>query len=392
MRRRSRLSILVSFFLMLGSVAPYSAGSRELKFDETAVVASSNAPSVDGVDERKGNGFVRVISAPFRALGRLFGGGKKKSANESAKKKEVAARAEVSEVSAAGAPPASAVVERRLDEKPEKEKERERKKEQTRETRATGARTHESAAVAAPVDVPRQSGGTRVVRPAEAGALPVQPKWIPVIEGIPKDPLSQGRALLVHGYPNEAVSELSIAAVTGPDLVEANNLLGLAYDRLGMHLQASESYERALSVAPDDPQILNNLGQSLYLAGNNLAALKRLRQAERRAPRAPSVMANIALVQVRLGKYDDAFKSLARAVGEYDARLKTAEMLEQANRPDDAIKHYVAALKLQPNSPALLERLAALYDRTNRQREAEATRRTMSNPPNKQKTATGGGG
>ena len=61
---------------------------------------------------------------------------------------------------------------------------------------------------------------------------------MPVIEGVAPDHLSQGRALLQHGYLNEAIAELSVASTIGPDLIEANNLLGLAYDKRGWHRQA----------------------------------------------------------------------------------------------------------------------------------------------------------
>ena len=47
---------------------------------------------------------------------------------------------------------------------------------------------------------------------------------------MPSDPVSQGRALLQHGYVQEAIAELQTAASTGlpEQLAEANNLLGLA--------------------------------------------------------------------------------------------------------------------------------------------------------------------
>ena len=46
--------------------------------------------------------------------------------------------------------------------------------------------------------------------------------------------VAQGRALLEHGYVQEAVAELTVAATqVGPGLVEANNLLGIAYVQAG---------------------------------------------------------------------------------------------------------------------------------------------------------------
>lgn len=400
-RRNGYLSILVAVFLSVGTIAPCVVESRALN-SETVIVRNLHA-TADGAEQTskpKGNGFVRAISAPFRALGRLFGGGKKKKNAEKAKKQEPKIETTVKSEAAQTPGAAGATIEARAAEQPKKaERPKKESKKKTESAQATAVVVAPSQPVApAQMDAPapaRQSESVRMVRPAEgqaAQSIPkTPPKWIPVIEGIGRDPLTQGRALLQHGYLSEAIAELSIAATVGPDLVEANNLLGLAYDRTGAHDLAIEAYERALSASPDNPQVLNNLGYSLFLADRYADALKRLKQAERLSPGAPFIIQNIALTQARMGKYDDAFKSFKRAFGEYDARLKTAELLEQANRLDDAIKHYNAALKLQPNSPTLLERLAQLYDRTGRTREAEATRRTLSQP-NKQKTATGGGG
>ena len=257
----------------------------------------------------------------------------------------------------------------------------------------------------ASVDVlPNEEGlvAAAPVRPAPsqalkpAGVLADAPKalqpsvWTPVIEGVPRDALSQGRALLQHGYVNEAIAELSIAATVGPDLVGANNLLGIAYDHTGNHRQAQEYYERALSVAPFNPEALYNLGHSLYLSGQFDKAIQRLKTAARVSPNDPRIPYSTALVEVRLGKYEEAFRHLALISDPYTARLNLGMMLEDSNLPKAAIKQYEVALKMRPTAPFVLERLAALYDRTGRRNEAEAIRRQTPKPATK--TTTGGGG
>ncbi len=390
-RRRSCLSFCIALFLTVGAVAPCAVESRGLLANDTMVVRTIDAATTDGAQQSsrpKGNGFVRALTAPFRALGRLFGGGKKR-ATEEAKRRDSSPSSTTSKDQVALPIEHQGIKETTSEEA----KKRDRKQQKT--AAAAEPSTGAALVLAPEPKAAPQTESARIVRPSEGQAveqLPKAAKWIPVIDGISKDPLSQGRALLQHGYINEAVSELSIASTVGPDLVEANNLLGLAYDRLGMRNLALEAYERALSAAPDNAQVLNNLGYSLSLAGRHADALKRLKQAERRAPGSPQVLQNIALVQARMGKFDDAYKSLTRAFGEYEARIKTAALLEQANRIDEAIKHYTSALKMQPDSQTLLERLAELYERTGRTREAQEARRALGTPRNKQKTATGGGG
>jgi Flp pilus assembly protein TadD len=237
--------------------------------------------------------------------------------------------------------------------------------------------------------------GVRIVRPAagESAEAPRTKLFIPMIVGVPSDPVSQGRALLQHGYVQEAIAELQVAATAvGPQLAEANNLLGLAYDRLGWHRQAAEAYARALTLSRKDYVILANLGNSLYLAGDYTGALKRLNQAAMIAPNEPVIQNNLGVVNARLGRHGDAYKHFARASNEYEAHVKLAGILEDQQRDRDAVKHYEAALRLQPGASAVLERLVPLYERTGARDKADTARRALSQPKNPQKTATGGGG
>jgi hypothetical protein len=352
--------------------------------------------------KRKGNGFVRAITAPFRALARLFGGGKKSATNEEAKRRD--ARPTQTSTATGEAPktaeapnvdPTLAAAEPQpTSSEPQP----------TVSSSTTGA-----APIAAPTPAPLLTGaktvvpstgpertpeGARVVRPREGASAVEPPKmWIPVIEGISKDPLTQGRALLEHGYVQEAIAELSVAATqVGPGLVEANNLLGLAYDRTGAHKQAAEAYKRALTVAPKEPVVLANYGYSLYLADDYVGALKRLRQAAKLAPGIPVIYNNLGIVNARVGKYEEAYKYFAIATNEYDAHLKLASILEDHRRDREAVKHYEAALLMQPGASAVLERLVALYERTGERAKAEAARQLLGQPKSPQKTTTGGGG
>jgi Flp pilus assembly protein TadD len=375
--------------------------------------------AADAADEaarpkRKGNAFTRALGAPFRALARLFGGGGK-SKSETAKKpapaQETAAAAtqsiknpETAQAAAQGeatrgggdAAPVSLSQDAAAAKAAPVEAPRvEPITKTTARAREAAEATRETAGVAQPGGA-RATESVRIVRP-DAGEVvrDLQPKmWIPLIVGVPSDPVSQGRALLQHGHVQEAIAELQTAATTGlpEQLAEANNLLGLAYDRLGWHRQAAEAYERALAASPKDYVALTNLGYSLYLADDYEGALKRLRQAAKLAPSVPTISNNLGVVNARLGRYGDAYKNFARASNDYDAHLKLAGILEDQRRDKEALKHYEAALRLQPGASAVLERLVALYERTGARDKADTARRTLGQPKNPQKTATGGGG
>jgi tetratricopeptide (TPR) repeat protein len=378
--RRKIISVVAAVVLTLGTLTPRPAlASRPTPLTVNAV---SVAQASDGAQppSRKGNKLGRALSAPFRALAKLFGGGDGRKKQEQEARRRDARTAPEAQAAPADETRAAAAVKTLPP---------------VLEPASIAAEPARASASPARPDA-AASEGTRIIRPSEAAAAaPASPVtkaiFIPRIEGVPPDHLSQGRALLQHGYLNEAIAELSIAASVGSGLVEANNLLGLAYDRIGWHVEAAKAYERALTVAPKDPVVLANLGNSLYLADDYRAALKRLKQSIKLSPGTAVVHNNIGIVEARLGKYDNAFKSFARASNTFDAHLKLAGILEIEKRERDAARHYEAALRLQPGTAAILERLVALYERTGRAREAEEARRTLGQPANPQKTATGGG-
>lgn len=405
MRKVRLTSFLVAVVFMVGLAVPLTARSAS---SADALFASSlftHAPDASrqqtGNGEtstanarqparKSGNSLGRALGAPFRALARLFGGGKKKPVGEqAARKRETEERETARQTSRQDAAPvvspAAQDASKAQTQKTESERVEEREKKNTSARKHNATTSREDVKTTSPVEV---YGSARRLGETASTIMPRPPVWTPTIDGVPRDPLSQGRALLRHGYVNEAIAELSIAATIGPELIEANTLLGIAHDHVGMHRQAHEYYERALSATPYNAELLYNFGHSLYLVGDFNGAMKRLKTAARLSPNDPRIPYSTGLVYVRLGRYDDAFKALARGGGDFAARIKMASLLEDANRPKDAIKQYEAALRLQPTAPIALERLAELYQRTGRRNEAEAVRRNTPKPATK--PVTGG--
>ena len=312
MRRRTIIAIVIAATLCFGVTSFWSADTY-LRDGETDanIVSDSGAKTGQNVEKKKdGNKVVKVLTAPFRAFRRLFGGGKDEGKLE------------------------------RLSEKD--------------------------------VENFKSTGMTRV----EDSRTPKEAK--PSASGNAREHLSQGRMYLSSGRINEAISELSLAASLDPRLNEAHSLLGLAYDRKGLHDRAKDSYDRAVKADPEDAQTLNNLGFSLYQHGNCRAAVDKLKRAAKLAPTDQRILNNLALAQIRLGKYDDAYKSFARAGGELTGRLNTAAMLERLGRDEEAIKHYEAARRAQPTSTVALRRLADLYRRTGHNSEAQAAQSALA--------------
>jgi Tfp pilus assembly protein PilF len=312
MRRRTIIAIAIAITLCFGVTAFWSADTTQRDGETDAnIVSDAGAETGQSVEKKKdGNRVVKVLTAPFRAFRRLFGGGKDEGKLQHLSEKDV------------------------------------EKFESTGMARVDDSRTPKEVA--------------------------------PGASGTAREHLAQGRAFLSMGRVNEAIGELSLAASLDPRLGEAHSLLGLAYDRKGMHDRAKEAYDRAVKNDPEDAQTLNNLGFSLYQNGNYRAAVDKLKRAARLAPADSRILNNLALAQVRLGKTDDAYKNFARAGGELTGRLNTAAMLERLGREDEAIKQYEAARRAQPNSVTALRRLADLYRRSGRSNEAQAVQTALT--------------
>ena len=199
----------------------------------------------------------------------------------------------------------------------------------------------------------------------------------PAEGGGARDYLERGRALLEEGRLNDAIDQLSRATSLDPKLSQAHSLLAVAYDRKGLHDRAEDSYKRAINVNDDDPQALYNLGYSLYVGGNYRAAVDKLKKAAKLAPTDARILNNLALAQVRLGKYDDAYKNFARAGGEFNGHSNLAALLVRMGREDRAVEHLEAARRIQPDSQNVLRQLAEIYERSGRKEKADEARTAL---------------
>ena len=333
MRKRVCITLaLVAALTFGGAQVLYVADARGFEPDKSVAVA----------EKKKGGGFASAFGAPFRALGRLFRG-KKEKKEQAAERKDGQ-----KEGSGEGGRP------RRMTEK--------------------DAADFQSATT------------MRVSYKETAPAVPAAPA-----AASPQALVTEARALLARDEFGEAISLLSGAASAAPDLAEAHHLLGYAYDRKGLRQLSRDAYRRALKLAPNDPQLLNDYGYTLYLRGEHKEAKELLKRAAKRAPGDERVWNNLAVVQVKLNQYDDAFKSFARAGGEFKGHMNVGNALERAGRDEDALKHYESARRLNPASRAALQQLADVYQRLGRAAEAAAARQALGAPKQEKPKSENGG-
>src|SRR6185503_4295088 len=78
MTKRRLIAVLIAFILTVSATAMWSAATIEREGDPDAIVledSGSEAGNADQPKKKGGNKVVKVLAAPFKAFGRLFGGG-----------------------------------------------------------------------------------------------------------------------------------------------------------------------------------------------------------------------------------------------------------------------------------------------------------------------------
>jgi len=280
---------------------------------ETASQAAQKAES------KSGNKFVSVLKAPFKAIGRLFGAGKDDKKLQRLSRKDV------------------------------------EKFEAVAMTKVIDARNANDAASAK-----EPEANVTMADPAAASA---------------QENLDRGRALLNGGNVNDAIAMLSNAVSRNPNLAEAYNLLGVAYEAKGMRDRAFESLQKAVKRDQDNAEYLNNLGYLYFKNGDYDKAAKHLKRAVKFAPQVQRYWNNLGLSQAQRANFDEAYECFARAVGEFEGHMNVANRSQAMGYDKQAIKHLEQARVLRPATAEVLFRLAFLYKRAgNEELAAEADR------------------
>ena len=309
MVKRSLLVFALTLVLVTSAVPVRHVHGVLMTPDEVAML---DATSRDDDGQSKGdNTFVRVLKAPIKAIGRIFGLGKKDD-----NKLERLSRKDVKKFESVGA---AKVVD----------------------ARTTGFETPAAAA------------------PATENAPAVNPALAPAQQN-----LERGRALLNSGNAADAINVLSTAVANEPKLHEAYSLMGVAYEMKGMRDRAFESLEKAVKADNDNGEYLNNLGFLHFKNGDYDKAAKYLKRAVKVAPQTQRYWNNLGLVQAQRAKFDEAYDCFVRAVGEYEGHINVANRSQSMGYDKTAIKHLEQARVLRPATPEILLRLAVLYKRT----------------------------
>lgn len=333
MFKRLTVALVIMLALMIALDSQHRIVLSNVLSDSEVMVLSETTegePQEVETQKKDGNRFVKVVTFPFKAVGRLFGAGKKdENKLERLSKKDV------------------------------------KKFESATMTRVTDARTVLTADPAATTTDAANIESLNALDPDERKKIQA------------REHLQRGRELFNAKDINGAINSLSTAASLDRELWEAHNLLGIAYEIKGLRSKALASLAAALNGKNDQPEHLNDFGYILMNNGEYSRAVKYLKRAVKARPSDQRFLNNLGMALVQVGKFDEAYKYFEKAMGEFDGRMNMATRLVRLGHDKEAIQHLEKCRVLQPNNQDVLYPLTVLYTRNGRPEDAEDANKAL---------------
>ncbi|XHR80433.1 MAG: tetratricopeptide repeat protein [Gloeotrichia echinulata GP01] len=162
-----------------------------------------------------------------------------------------------------------------------------------------------------------------------------------------------------------AIASYDKALSIQPDDHQAWNLRGIALDDLGRNEEAIASYDKALSIQPDDHQAWNNRGNALGNLGRYEEAIASFDKALSIKPDDHYAWNNRGNALGNLGRYEEAIacydKALSIQADYHYAWNNRGNALGNLGRYEEAIASYDKALSIQPDDHQALYNKACCY-------------------------------
>lgn len=271
MKKRRLIAVVIAFILTIAATAMWSASTIVREGDPDAIVLEDSGSEVGTTEEQPkksgGNKVLKVVTAPFRAVGRLFGGGNK---------------------------------ENKIERMTEKDAER---FESVGVTRIQDARTFKPVTSASSAREHLEAGREFLLNGAYNEAISELSTAVSLDPKLSEAHNLLGVAFDKKGFGERAKESFEKAVKIEEDAETLNNL-GFALYQNGNYRAAVDRLKRAAKLAPTDERILNNLG----LAYCRLGKVEEAYKAFTRAAGPVTGNLNTAKMLERFGREDDAIR------------------------------------------------------------------------------------
>ena len=150
---------------------------------------------------------------------------------------------------------------------------------------------------------------------------------------------------------------------------------GLANEHTGDHAGAERAYRRGLELDPQDTELHNALGWTLFQEGKPAEALAEYERALAVKPDNAKAHNNLALALVELGRLDEAaghFKASLAIEPKAEIYSDLGFTMARLGKPDDALANYRKALELDPDCASAHANMAVSSVQAGQLDEAES--------------------
>src|ERR1051325_276688 len=320
MNKRTIVAVLIAFVMTIGATAMWSASTIGREGDPDAIVLEDSGVEVGSAEQpakKGGNKVVKVLAAPFKAIGKLFGGGDDTNKIHRMTEKD-AERFEsvgVTRIEDANNQPVK------------------------RDTASNSAREH--------LELGRQfliDGNYNEAISELSLAASLDPK------------LSEAHNLLGVAYDKKGLGDRAKESFERAVKIDGDadtlNNLGFSFYQSGNYRAAVDRLKRAAKLAPTDERILNNLGLALCRLG-------KIDEAYRAFARATGPLTgnlNTAKTLERFGREDDAtrYYEAGRQIDPSNtiALRRLADLYQRIGRASDSDAARAALAVAQNNGSA----------------------------------------
>jgi Flp pilus assembly protein TadD len=150
---------------------------------------------------------------------------------------------------------------------------------------------------------------------------------------------------------------------------------GIANENTGDHVGAERLFRRGLEIAPNDAELHNSLGWSLFQQGRSAEAVAEYQRALAADPVNAKAHNNLALALVDLGQLEEAathFRKSLEIEPKAEIYSDLGFTMARLGRPDEAQADYQKALELDPKCASAHFNLAVMHVQSGAYAEAEA--------------------
>ena len=150
---------------------------------------------------------------------------------------------------------------------------------------------------------------------------------------------------------------------------------GMANEHTGDHTGAERAYRRGLAIAPDNAELHNALGWTLFQDGRTPEAVTEYEAALKTNPKHAKAHNNLALALVELGRLDDAaahFETSLELEPKAEIYSDFGFTMARLGMPEAALASYQKALELDPSCASAHFNLAVTYVQAGQLDEAES--------------------